>query len=113
MPDVPTCPSCGEVLPQDDGSDAPLSLNGEVFEVDKLSFRERNQITKLVREVTLSHDPDADPAEDQTGDDWRVAFAIVCARRSNPEFSVEDGVNLTPDELKAAPPTKGARKAKA
>lgn len=94
-------------------SSAPLMLNGEVFEVGKLSFRERNQITKVVREVVTFYDPDADPDEDQTGDDWRVAFAIICARRNNPGFSIEDGVSLTPDELKpVAPPTKAARRPK-
>ncbi len=116
MADVQECPHCGEPLPAAavDASDSPLTLNGETFEVGKLSFLERHTIARLVREIVLFLDPEANPEEDDSGDTWRVAFAIVVARRTNPEFSIEDGLALTPDELRAAPPTQAVkRRAKA
>jgi hypothetical protein len=84
----------------------PLTIDGETFEFDKLTYGERKQVSRLVKELVLHADPDADADEDWTADDVRLAFAIVCARRKTPGFSVEDGLKLTPAELEPGPPTR-------
>lgn len=116
MPDdASKCPACGEPLPEETFSDplGPLQFEGETYDFNKLSFRERRAIMRTVGEIVKLDDPDADPDEDWTRDDMRVAFAIVVARRSNPEYSIEAGLALTPEDLEPpAPPTR-ARKRKA
>ena len=113
MAEATKCPACGEVLP-DDGPDDPLDdlmLNGEVFKFEKLSFRERKAIMRTVGELVKHEDPDADPDEDWTKDDMRLAFAIVCARKTNPEFSLDDGLALVPEDLEVKdPPTPPAKR---
>lgn len=106
------CPACGEKLPEVPADQATddITLNGERFEFDKLSYGERRTVKKLMREIVQLDDPNADPEEDWTADDVRLAFAIVCARRSNPVFSLQEGLALTPDELKASPPPPTKRK---
>lgn len=110
-----TCPACGEPLPEADipQPDDPITVNGETYVMDKLTFRERKQIKRVVGELVLLDNPTADVDEDFTEDDLRLAFAVVCARRANPDFSIDDGLDLAPDELRAptgnvagAPPTK-------
>ncbi len=116
---MPDCPSCGVTLPEPEPDwdvtfEAPISLNGETFEMSKLSFRERKTMRALLAEIVKLDNPDADPDEDWVGDDLRVAFAIVCARRANPAFSIEDGLNLVSDDLRPPdPPTKRAAKPRA
>jgi hypothetical protein len=113
MPDPDVCPHCGEALPEPDGPNVPLLMDGETFEIEKMSFGERKQIRSVVRELVVLDNPEADPDADWSEDDWRLAFAIVAARRSKPEFSVQDGLKLTPAELEPppAPPTRRAAKA--
>lgn len=110
------CPACGEKLPEVPADQATddLTLNGETFEFDKLSYGERRAVKKLMRQIVQLDNPNADPDEDWTADDVRLAFATVCARRSNPVFSLEEGLALTPAELKApvSPPTKRKRAVK-
>ena len=98
MADV-NCPACGEELPQEPGPDAPLVMDGETFEFNKLSYGERKQIRSVLRELAVLDNPEADPDADWTEDDLRLAFAIVAARRARPEFSIEDGLKLTPEDL--------------
>jgi len=107
MPEA-TCPSCGEPLPEKPGADSPVHINGTTIDFDELSYAERRQIKILVAELVKLTDPAGDPEEDYTQDDMRLAFAIVCARRTTPEFSIEDGLNLKPVDL--LPPTTPPRK---
>lgn len=107
--DVEKCPHCGEPLPEDEIKDplGPLLFGGETYSFDKLSFGERKAIMRTVKELVLVGDPDANPDEDWTRDDMRVAFAIVVARRTNPDYSIEDGLELVPDDLEPVdPPTR-------
>lgn len=115
MADDEKCPHCGEVLP-DDGPDDPLDdlvLDGEVFKFEKLSFKERKAIMRTVGELVKYEDEDADPDTDWTKDDMRLAFAIVCARKGNPEFSLDDGLALIPEDLDVKdPPTPPAKRSR-
>jgi hypothetical protein len=109
------CPACGETLPDVIDGDPldPLTINGETFHFDKLTYAERRKITPIRSELVRLDNPQADVDEDWTQDDLRVAFAIVCGRRSNPDYSIEDALKLTPAELEpppATPPTKAASK---
>lgn len=88
-----------------------LYLNGETFEFESMTFGERKKVMKVAGQLAQVEDPDADPATDWTRDDMRLAFAIVCSRRSNPDFSLEDGLEMTPAALEVPPtPAKPRRK---
>lgn len=110
MPDQELCPHCGKELPEETGPISPLALNGEVFEFDRLSYGERKQVKAFTRELVFRDDPEGDPETDWSQDDLRLAFAIVCSRRTTPDFTIEDGLKLTPAELEPAPPTKRVAK---
>lgn len=82
---------------QDDGP-LTITVDGEKFTMDDLTFRERKAVRSIARE--LDGDPDV-AMDDVMFDDLVLAFATVCKRRANPEFSLDDALDLKFTDLSA------------
>ncbi len=84
-----------------------ITVHGVTVTAEQLTFRERREVRRIAEEVAISDEADED--------DMLVAIVTVVARRSVPDFTVEQAMDMTPDDLvpAPAPPTKRAAKSKA
>lgn len=93
--------------------DVRLMIDGETFETDDLTFREKREVRKTIRQ--LMDDPEADMSEALMDDVW-LATIYVIKRRTEPELTLEDAMDLKlKDYLKPVepdPPTGSARRKK-
>jgi hypothetical protein len=89
-------------LPNEDT--AGLWIDGERHDWNRLTFRERKAVSKLI--VELEGDPD-DPSDD----DFLPAVITVIMRRKDPEYPVDKALDMAPEDLVKPPrPTKRAPK---
>lgn len=77
-----------------------LYIDGQLVTMESLSFREQRQVRELVREIA----PNGDLDEAQEMD---IVPAIVCVvhRRTNPDYSLDEALDVTEEQL--APPSNG------
>lgn len=85
-----------------------LWIDGQRFTDDDLTFREQREVRRILRE--LMDDPNFDPL-DAAQADLMPAFVCVVKRRANPDYKVDEALNLKPADLKK--PAKGARPTRA
>jgi hypothetical protein len=101
-------------MPEDDP--AGITIDGEKYTMDDLTFRERREVRKLTRVV--AEDPDLD-LEDAVLDELLVAFATVVKQRTDPAYTLDDALDLKVADIvqrgEAAdpPPAAPARKPRA
>lgn len=88
-----------------------ITVDGERFTMDNLTFRERREVRRIARELDGNMDLDFD---DVMIDDLLASFITVCKRRTVPTFTIDDALDLTPGdvvvnapavEADSAPPT--------
>jgi hypothetical protein len=98
---------------QDEQQDMQLVVDGTTVDTEDFTFREKREVRKVLRE--LMDDPEADVSEALMDDLW-MAMILVAKRRTEPEFSVDDAMDLKlKDFLKPVepdPPTGAARRKK-
>lgn len=89
----------------DPGMDAGIYIDGTLYTVDDLSFREQRAMREMVRELA----PEGD-VELATTADALPAFLCVVKRRTDPEFTIDQALDAKPSDLQKPPPTKRGRK---
>lgn len=100
---------------QEQQQEMHLVIDGETFKTDDLdlTFREKKEVRKTIRE--LMDDPEADMSEALMDDVW-LATIYVIKRRSSPDFTLEDAMDLKLNDflkpVEPDPPTGGARRKK-
>lgn len=98
-----------------------ILIDGEKYTMDDLTFRERREVRRLTREV--AEDPELD-LEDAILDELLVAFATVVKQRANPEYTLDEAMDLKltdissmgraqEEEETVPPPTEPGRKPRA
>jgi hypothetical protein len=89
-----------------------LRICGKVYDSNDMTFREEREVRAIVREH-LVPDPDVD-FEDMAMGDILPAFCLVLRRRDDPEFTLDDALELKQRDVLiaddeqgngAAPPT--------
>lgn len=90
-------------MANDDGS---IYIEGKAYSPDDLSFREQREMRKLYRD--LVEDPAADIGE-AANMDFLPILAYMIRRRDDPDYTLEQALDLTVSDL-VAPPTKPAAK---
>lgn len=86
---------------------ANIWVEGEGYSFDDLTFRERKEISRIIRD-DLNGNPD-DPEDS----DFLPAVVTVIKRRNDKAFSVEAALDLKPSDLvKPSRPTRRAASAK-
>lgn len=68
-----------------------IHVEGETYELNDLSFKERKEVRRLAR--VAADDPDAE-LEDLEMDYLIVAFITVCKNRTDPAFDIEDAMEM-------------------
>lgn len=71
--------------------DITITLDGETYSADELTFREQREMRKLVRE--LVEDPKADMEEVSIMDVLPV-LAFIVIHRTKPEFTLEEALDM-------------------
>lgn len=83
-----------------------LFIDGTVYTVDDLSYREQRKMRELARE--LAPDGELDAAGEI---DLIPAMVCVLRRRTEPSFSLEQALDVKPKDLEQpVPPTRTRRK---
>jgi hypothetical protein len=97
-----------------------LRVNGKVYDPNTLTFREQREIKRIVRDELFDGEM---PDEDDLGiADTMPALALVMVRRDNPDYTLDDALDLVLQDVivtaedaeaekKAAPPTKARKRA--
>lgn len=86
---------------EDDGR---ITVLGVTANAEQLTFRERRAAREIADEVAVADEADQD--------DMLIGIITVLARRTEPEFTVEQAMDMTPEQLlppkppEDAPPTK-------
>lgn len=83
-----------------------IYIEGAGYDLDDLTFREQRELRTVYRQ--LVEDPDAEVGE-AAGCDLFPVLAYMVRRRDNPEYTLEQALDLKMADL-VAPPTKPAAK---
>jgi hypothetical protein len=89
--------------------DGMIYIEGQAYSPDDLTFREQREMRQIYRD--LMDDPAADLA-DASNMDFLPVLAFMIRRRDNPEYTLEQALDLKITEL-VVPPTKQAKRAAA
>ena len=89
--------------------DGMIYIEGQAYSPDDLTFREQREMRQVYRD--LMGDPSADLA-DASNMDFLPVLAFMVRRRDDPEFTVEQALDIKVSDL-LSPPTKPAATSKA
>jgi hypothetical protein len=87
-------------MPEDDEQQGGLWIDGELYTVDDLTFKERRLMRTTVRELN-SDDPDFDMAFVDPINDTIPVFVWIIKRRTNPDYSMDDVLSMKLSDLEA------------
>lgn len=73
-----------------------LTVDGDTYTMDDLKFRERKEVRRLARDLHGSADADLD---DIMVDDLIVAMVTVIKRRANPEYTIDEAMEIRPADI--------------
>lgn len=79
-----------------------LAIDGESHTMDDLTFRERKEVRRLSRELDGNAEAELD---DIMVDDLIVAMVTVIKRRSNPEYTTDEAMDIKPADIVPEDPT--------
>ena len=85
-----------------------LHVNGETFDPDDLTYGEMREVRTIVRSIWDTDEGDFD-WEEVSANDVMLATVVVFVRRSQPEYSIDEAMNLKPRDVykeDEPPPTK-------
>lgn len=94
-----------------------IVVNGTVVDLDDFTFREQRELKRVIREEILG-EPDADVDEDSLAmAEFMPAAVYVYMRRDNPEFTLDQALDLKYKDIVRAkangngrPPTRQSAK---
>lgn len=88
-----------------------LRINGKVYDPSDMTFREQREMRRIVKEELMPDEVEID-FEALTLSDLIPAMAVVLVRRDNPEYTLDEALDLklkdvyvTEDDKAEAPPT--------
>jgi hypothetical protein len=99
-------------MPETDQAPAPgIYIDGVPYNVSDLTYGEQRELRKLVLELAPDSLTDMYEADDA---DFVPAVICVIKRRTDPDFSINQALEIKPaDHAPPGPPTKRAAKKKA
>jgi hypothetical protein len=87
-----------------------LHVNGQTFDMDDLTYGERREIRRLIRNELWDESVDGEFDWDEvTPDDIVAVTVLVMMRREDPQFTLEQALACKPNEV-TPPPTKSTPK---
>lgn len=93
-----------------------LHVDGKTFDTDDLTYGERRDIRRLIKNELWDEDTDGPfDWEEVTADDIMAVTILVLMRRENPQFTLEDALACKPARVLAppTPPKRSSSRAKA
>lgn len=73
-----------------------LAVDGDTYTMDDLTFRERKEVRRLARALDGNADIELD---DVMVDDLLVAMVTVIKRRTSPEYTTDEAMDIRPADI--------------
>ena len=91
-----------------DDTDNLLYINGEVFDAEDLTYGEKREIRRIIRQEIWEETLDGPYDEGKVGENEALpATILVFMRRSNPDASIDDAMAIKPREAYRKPSQNG------
>jgi hypothetical protein len=88
-----------------------LHIDGKTFDTDDLTYGERREIRRLIRNELWDEDADGVFDWDEvTPDDVVAVTILVLMRRDDPGYTLAQALACKPEQVMKAPPTKASPK---
>jgi hypothetical protein len=96
-----------DVLTED--TDNLLYINGEIFDAEDLTYGEKREIRRIIKQDIWDEELDGPYDESKVGENEALpATILVLMRRAHPEADIEDAMAIKPREAYRNPNRNGA-----